>query len=429
MKTLHLTNAWHANSGGIGMFYKALFDAANREGHHIRLVVPSDSTRLEKVGEFGLVYHLEAPRAPVSPQYRMLYPTRFLLPGTEIQRIINQEAPDLVEVSEKYTMNYLAGLLRTRRLPGVRVRPTVIGVSHERMDENMAAYFTASPAGKAFCRWYMKWIYFPMFDHHVTVSEHTAEELIEASHGHKIRRGIWVAPMGVDCDRFTPARRSPEGRDELLRIAGAGPESTILLYAGRLAPEKNIPLLIDTARRLDPALFRLLIAGEGILLDSLRAECARAALHHVVFLGHVQDRDKLADYYANADIFIHPNPHEPFGIAPLEAMAAGLALVAPNTGGVISYADKQNSWLSAPDSEQFAASVRAIRNDPVARFRKTAAARQRAEHFRWESVTSRHLQLYRELDAITRGNQGALTMPPRAWTTTGDAFGREIVPG
>src|SRR3984885_14704166 len=41
VKTLHLTNAWHASSGGVGTFYKALFEAANREGHFMSLVGPA----------------------------------------------------------------------------------------------------------------------------------------------------------------------------------------------------------------------------------------------------------------------------------------------------------------------------------------------------------------------------------------------------
>jgi hypothetical protein len=95
-------------------------------------------------------------------------------PRTALQRILKSEQADLVEVSDKYSINYLAGLLRTRRLPGVRLRPAVVGMSHERMDENVAAYLSSSEISRRFCDWYMKWIYFPMFDHHITVSDHTA---------------------------------------------------------------------------------------------------------------------------------------------------------------------------------------------------------------------------------------------------------------
>lgn len=234
LKTLHLTNAWHAQSGGIGTFYRALFQAAERDGHLMRLVVPGNVTHTERVGASGIIYHITAPPAPIAGNYRMLFPHRFLFPHTAIQRIVNAERPDLIEISEKYTLPYLGGLLRTGRLPGVSVRPVVVGASHERMDENMVAYLSGRPAAARFCQWYMKSIYFPMFDHHVTVSEHTAVELIRASEGHKVRRGVWITPMGVDCGRFSSSAQSPSLRAKLLHRAGATEGITILLYAGRL---------------------------------------------------------------------------------------------------------------------------------------------------------------------------------------------------
>jgi len=197
VKTLHITNAWHASSGGISTFYRALFDTANRQGHAMRLVVPGVHTHTEDVGECGRIYYIRAPLAPLNWNYRILYPYRFLFPNTAIQRIINSEKPDLVEISEKYSLPCLAGLLRKGRLPGVRLRPVMVGSSHERMDENMAAYVSRSRAAQRFCDWYMKWMYFPMFDHHITMSEHTAEELIRASRGHIQWGGLQDVHAGV----------------------------------------------------------------------------------------------------------------------------------------------------------------------------------------------------------------------------------------
>lgn len=425
LKTLHLTNCWHSSSGGIGTFYRALFETAEREGHFIRLVVPGESTSVEDIGHFGRIYHIEAPRAPLNPDYRLVLPHRYLFPRTALQRIINAEQPDLVEISDKYALNYLGGLLRTRRLPGVTVRPTVLGMSHERMDENMGVYLTRGRIGRSFCTWYMKHIYFPMFDHHITVSEHTAEELIRASKGHKVRRGIWIAPMGVDCDRFSPARRSTAARRALEEKAGANRNQSILLYAGRLAPEKNLSLLIETAAQLDPARFRLLIVGGGILLDELKRECANRGLDHVVFTGHMSDREQLADWFACADAFVHPNPNEPFGITPLEAMASGAALIAPRAGGVISYANESNAWLAEPTAPEFRRAIESALTDP-AREQKQQAARETAEAHRWPVVTARYLQLYRELHALTQGAGAPRSFTARIWSTPGDAFGREL---
>ncbi len=425
MKTLHLTNAWHASSGGIGTFYRALMDAANREGHAMRLVVPGDESRVEDVGEFGRIYTIAAPCAPLNRNYRMLYPPRFLFPKTAIQRILNDEQPDLVEIAEKYTLPYLGGLLRTGRLPGVTVKPTVVGLSCERMDENLTAYLTRNPLGQLFCRFYMKWIYFPMFDHHIAVSEHTAGELASASRGHKVQRGVWIMPMGVDCERFTPEKRTAEDRAELLREAGGDDGTTVLFYAGRLAPEKNVPLLVETMKRLNRDGCRMVIAGSGIMLEEMQRECERCRLP-VTFLGHVGDPERLARLYANADVFLHPNPREPFGIAPLEAMAAGLALVAPNSGGVISYANEGNAWLTEANPDAFAAAVRGILSEPDSCPAKKRAARETAEQYRWPNVTKQFLQLYRELNAWTRGERLSLTTPPRLYSTRGDSFGREI---
>jgi alpha-1,6-mannosyltransferase len=427
MKTLHLTNCWHSSSGGIGTFYKALFEAAEQEGHEIRLVVPGESTRVTPAGSFGRIYEIEAPRAPLNPQYRLVLPHRYLFPRTALQRIINDEQPDLVEVSDKYTINYLAGLLRTRRLPGVRARPAVVGTSHERMDENMAAYLSSSEISRRFCDWYMKWIYFPMFDHHTTVSEHTAEELIRASCGHRVRRGVWISPMGVDCETFRPSRRSQAGRQKLLDLAETGEDAVILFYAGRLVPEKNLMLLLETIALLDPSAFRLVIAGSGILRDSLERQCESEGIANVRFLGHVSDRELLADCYSNADIFVHPNPREPYGIAPLEAMASGTPLIAPGTGGLTSYANESNAWLAAPDAASFAATIIAAHLNPGQCRLRSNAARQTAEELSWPVVASRYLQLYRELRAITNGEQRAHSISARTWSTPGDFFGRELI--
>jgi alpha-1,6-mannosyltransferase len=431
LKTLHITNCWHSSSGGIATFYKALFDAAERARHLIRLVVPGESTSIEHVGEFGRIYRIEAPRAPLNPQYRLVLPHRYLFPRTALQRIINDERPDLIEISDKYAVHYLGGLLRTSRLPGVRIRPAIVGMSHERMDENMAAYVSTSLAARRFCRWYMKWIYFPMFDHHITVSEHTAEELILASRGHKVSRGIWISPMGVDADRFTPARKSAAVRQRLREVTRADYNSTILFYAGRLAPEKNLPLLIATMVRLDPSLYRLALAGDGILVDDLKCQCAAAGLANVSFLGHVGDRELLADYYANADIFVHPNPREPYGIAPLEAMASGIPLVAPDTGGVTAYANETNAWLAESNPVAFAGRIESVRADATLRIARIAAARATAEERRWPAVASKYLRLYRELNAIVLGDapgdRATGTVAARTWSTPGDFFGREYL--
>jgi len=181
LKTLHLTNSWHETSGGIATFYRALMDAANRRGHSIRLVVPGEDDRVEETGEFGRIYHVKAPRARFNSQYRMIYPRQFLPAGSSLQRILAAERPDLVEICDKYTLNYLGALLRRGLLRTLDFRPIVVGLSCERMDDNFRTYVGRIPFARRFCAAYMRWIYFPFFDHHIANSAYTAEELRAAS--------------------------------------------------------------------------------------------------------------------------------------------------------------------------------------------------------------------------------------------------------
>lgn len=395
----------------------------------MRLVVPGESDRIENAGPCGRIYYLKARLAPLNSSYRIILPGAFLGRHAAIREILNAEHPHLVEVCDKYTLPYLCGLLRERWLLGREFRPVTVGLSCERMDENFATYVGGGAIGQTFSRVYMKWLYFPMFDHHIAVSEHTAGELVPASRGHKVRRGVWVSPMGVDCDLFQPSRRTEQQRAALIASCGGNEQTTVLLYAGRLVPEKNLPLLADLMKSLARDRehdFRLLIAGDGMMRGALEEVCRESAPGRVTFLGHVSDRERLADLYANADIFIHPNPREPFGIAPLEAMAAGIALVAPRSGGLMSYATDQNAWLGKANAELFAGLVRAVVTDPERRRWRSEAARSTAEQYRWQAVASRYLHLYESLYERHRGTTMQQAIEPRFYSTAGNWLGMEL---
>src|SRR5271165_4915397 len=159
MKTLHLTNSWHETSGGIATFYRALIEEANRRRQSIRLVVPGERDHIEAAGEFGRIYHVQAAPALFNRAYRMIYPPQFLWEGSKLQQILLEERPDLVEICDKYTLNYLGAVLRRGLLRKLDFRPVVVGLSCERMDDNFRSYIGSFPWVQAFCSTYMRWIY------------------------------------------------------------------------------------------------------------------------------------------------------------------------------------------------------------------------------------------------------------------------------
>jgi len=76
IKTLHLTNCWHAESGGIATFYREMLKGAERLGRPMRLVVPGETDRTEEHGRHGKIFHVAGSRSRVSPGYRLIMPSR-----------------------------------------------------------------------------------------------------------------------------------------------------------------------------------------------------------------------------------------------------------------------------------------------------------------------------------------------------------------
>jgi len=286
------------------------------------------------------------------------------------------------------------------------------------MDDNVRAYFGRVPFSQAFCSAYMKWIYFPFFDHHIANSEYTADELRSATQGQLVTRGTWIRPMGVDLRHLSPTRRSAQRRRRLLENFSAAEDAVLLLYAGRLVPEKNLPLLFEVLKRLandDSRDYRLLVVGDGIQRELWGRKCERTVPGRAFFFGHIGDQNVLADLYANSDIFVHPNPREPFGIAPLEAMTSGLPLVAPNSGGITSYANADNAWLVNADVDSFAAAVKAVAANPVLAAERARRALATAHHYCWESTAASFFELYK---ALKRHHDGTGPFPPPAFSST-----------
>jgi glycosyltransferase involved in cell wall biosynthesis len=149
-------------------------------------------------------------------------------------------------------------------------------------------------------------------------------------------------------------------------------------------------------------------------LRRLKLECSARRLQHVAFR-------------VTSPIARHlPTGMRTLIFSSIRTRANLLALVAPNEGGVASYANASNAWLADAAPAAFADAIGAVQADPIARVAKTEAARKTAERHRWPDITARYLQLYRELQAITQGERRAETIAARTWSTPGDQFGKRI---
>ncbi|MEV7996506.1 glycosyltransferase, partial [Streptomyces sp. NPDC086077] len=176
-----------------------------------------------------------------------------------------------------------------------------------------------------------------------------------------------------------PPRFRPDLRDEALRRELAPNGELIVGYVGRLAPEKHVELLSGVCGL--PGV-RVVVVGDGPSQPGL-AE----ALPGAVFLGR-RTGDELARIFASLDVFAHTGPFETFCQTVQEAMASGVAVVAPAAGGPMDLVDHGRTGLLVPprDADAVRDAVAALAADPALRAAFAHTARATVEGRTWAAI-------------------------------------------
>ena len=189
---------------------------------------------------------------------------------------------------------------------------------------------------------------------------------------------LW--PQGVDARRFHPDKASKRWRE---RLSGGRPSQKIVLYVGRLAPEKGIERLKTILGEVPET--RLAIVGDGPARGNLEREFARTP---TVFTGALEGED-LAAAYASADVFLFPSTTDTLGLAMLEALASGLPIIAARSDASREIVEEEQNGLlyEADSAPSLVATVRRLFSDEGLRGSLARAARAAAEERDWGSST------------------------------------------
>lgn len=207
-------------------------------------------------------------------------------------------------------------------------------------------------------------------------------------------RNIEVLSRGVDAELFSPERRSPE----LRRLWGVGEKGLAVAYVGRVAPEKNMPLLLrafETIERVRPDA-KLVLVGDGPESANLRSSQPRF-VHGGPRIGI-----DLAQHYASADLFLFPSLTETFGNVLLEAMASQLAVLSFDYAAGAEYINHGVNGLKVrfEDEAAFIAQADWLVRHPEKVGPMAAKARETALAISWNSIFDRlegmYMQLVRE---------------------------------
>ncbi|MFF8603391.1 glycosyltransferase [Streptomyces sp. NPDC015232] len=364
LRIVRLANFVTPTSGGLRTALDRLGRGYRAAGHTPVLVVPG-ATASDTDTPQGRVITLPGPVLPGAGGYRVLADRR------RLRRLLEDLAPDRLEVSDRTTLRWTGEWARRARVPAVMV-------SHETADGVLRTWGVPDAlAGRAADRLNRRtaWAYARI----VCTTEWAEREFVRIG-----ARNVVRAPLGVDLAHCRPGRRSPA-----VRARHAADEPVLLALCSRLSVEKRPLLALEALADLRAGGTRaaLVVAGDGPLRGAMERR-ARDLRLPVCFLGHVADRDALADLQAAADLCLAPGPAETFGLAALEALACGTPVVCSASSALPEVVADAGA-AAADDPAAFARAVRTVLARPEAARR--AAARARAELFSWPRATAAFL--------------------------------------
>nr|WP_187413355.1 glycogen synthase [Micromonospora sp. DR5-3] len=254
----------------------------------------------------------------------------------------------------------------------------------------------------------------------------SADAVIAVSEG--MRRDVLMAYPAVNPDRvrvvyngIDTGQYAPDLGTDVMDRLGIDPSRPSVVYVGRITRQKGLPYLLRAARELPADTQLVLLAGApdtpdiAAEVEELVAEL-RANRSGVVWVAAMLPKHEVIQVLTHATIFACPSVYEPMGIVNLEAMACETAVVATATGGIPEVVVDGETGLLVPidqasdgsgrplDPARFVADLAARLNELLTDPARTAefgrAGRRRAvEHFSWDTIAQRTLEVYRSVGA------------------------------
>ncbi|GAA4258284.1 glycosyltransferase family 1 protein [Dactylosporangium darangshiense] len=359
MKIVQLANFYTPVSGGLRTCVEQTGRGYIAAGHERVTLVPGTEDRDITLPD-GRHLTVRSPLIPGSGGYRVL------TARTRVCRLLDLVEPDVIEANDKLSIGWLSPWARRNGVP-------LVLVSHERINAilrtRVPRWFPLDAAATAANRRLHR-----LVDHIVLTSAFSAAEFaaFEPVKTHRV-------PLGVDLVTFRPAPRT-------------GGEQIRLVTVTRLSAEKHPDLSVEALRELRrrgiPA--TLDVIGTGPMLRRLQRDAEGLPVR---FLGHVADRQRLADLVAGADVSLSPSPAETFGLATLESMACGVPVVVPAKGAAGELLLRPESGRVTDGTPQgLADGVESLLGVPAEL--RQSDARAVAEQFPWSATVNGLLDVF-----------------------------------
>ncbi|HEX4389723.1 MAG TPA: glycosyltransferase [Steroidobacteraceae bacterium] len=366
MHLVDTTLFYSPTSGGVKRYLSAkhAWLAAHTSWEHT-IVVPGRDTHTERGGVCTLSGH----PVPGTFNYRLpLDPRRW-------SRLLESLEPTLIEAGDAFHPAWCAWRVARRRGIGLAA------FFHSNLAQIMGRRTGGALSVRAIGR-YMRWLY-ERFDVVFAPSRLMCEYLAELGLQQVVHQ-----PLGVDPEVFSPAHRGTP----LAQRLGLAPDTRVLVYAGRFAEEKNLPVLLQAFARLGAPYHLLLIGGER----------ATRPAANVTMIPYRRDSVELAQWLASADALVHAGTKETFGLVILEAMACGRPVVAARAGAFPELVDESVGLLAEPeDAASMAEAIDALYERDLDALGANARARV-LRQFTWNRAFHTQVNVYASLMGTQR---------------------------
>jgi len=306
-----------------------------------------------------------------------LYPElKLAIPTPTIGEKLEQFQPDIIHVANPAVLG-LGGLFYAKK-----INIPLVASYHTHLPQYLHHYGLGMLEG-------LLWELLKSGHNQAALNLCTSTAMVEELSNHGIERvDLWQ--RGVDTELFQPHHASREMRD---RLSQGNPDSTILLYVGRLGAEKEIERIKPILEAIPNAC--LALVGDGPNRQTLEQHFADTPTH---FVGYLRG-EQLASAYASADAFIFPSRTETLGLVLLEAMAAGTPVVAANSGGIPDIVTNGiNGYLFDPaDGKGAITATQKLLAHSEERETLRQNARAEAERWGWSAATQQLRNYYQKI--------------------------------
>ncbi|MFH1454144.1 MAG: glycosyltransferase [Armatimonadota bacterium] len=337
MKILIGSESFFPGISGLSVSTDILAKKLSKKGHKVSVVVPS--AHLLTSGVFRKngykLYRLHSIANPFRKNFRIT-----IFPMNKIKGILNREKPDIIHLQDP---NFICQSLKKL---GKKMNIPVIGHCHFMLEYILTYIMYLKPLHSQIKNFLSEQLasFYNECSYVITPSDFVAEDLIRRG----VKTPVKAVPMGIEFEKFNDNKASASGIKRL-RL----PDKFKALYLGRIDKDKNLEVFFESIpeilKKID---IHIIICGTGSQLKHFKSLAGKLKIkNNISFIGPFRYTDKMIPLiYKNADIFIMPSAIETQSIVTLEAMGAGLPIVAAKGGAVPEYIkDMKNGILFDPD--------------------------------------------------------------------------------